>query len=186
MSSVLDIKELFNELDAFRLPPVEKWHPAKSVDIGLRIDHRGKWFYQDSPIQRHRISKLFSTVLRLEGREYYLVTPPAKYRIQVEDAPFTAVELQVRGNGKDQELFFRTNMDEVVLADADHPIIVTVDPENQEPSPYVMVRDGLKAKIVRSVFYELANLLVADPEAGIRENRAGVYSAGQFFLFGEV
>ncbi len=186
MNAVPDIRELFNELDAFRLPPVEKWHPAESVDIGLRIDHRGKWFYRNSPIQRHRISKLFSTVLRLEGEEYYLVTPPVKYRVRVEDVPFTAVELQVRGSGRTQNLFFRTNMDEVVLADLDHPVTVIVDPASQEPSPYILIRQGLKAKIVRSVFHELANLLVPDPEAGIRGNRIGVYSAGQFFLFGEV
>ncbi len=42
----------------------------------MRIGRDGTWFYQGSPINRIRLVKLFSTVLRREsdGR-YWLVTP---------------------------------------------------------------------------------------------------------------
>jgi hypothetical protein len=183
---VTDITSLFNQLDAFKLAPVEKWEPDVEVDIDIRIASNGEWLYQGSRIDRHRIVKLFSTVLRLEGKGYFLVTPPVKYRVQVDDAPFNAVELNRQGQGKMQNLFFRTNMDEVVLADSAHPITVKTDPQSNEPAPYITVRSNLKAKILRPIFYELADLLQPDPDKDAARNSVGVFSAGQYFQFGKV
>jgi len=183
-----DLKSLFNQLDAFRLAPVADWNPDVTVDIDIRIASNGEWYYQGSRIERHRISKLFSTVLRLEGDRYFLVTPPVKYQIQVDDVPFNAVELNRQGEGKMQNLYFRTNMDEVVLADKTHRITVKTNPGTGEPAPYITVRSNLRAKIVRPVFYELAQLLQPDPnpDSDLAEDSVGVFSAGQFFSFGTV
>ncbi len=94
--------------------------------------------------------KLLSSVLRLEtDGEYYLVTPVEKLRICVDDAPFVGVELQVEGQGREQRLVLRTNVDDIILVDADHPIRVVEDVISSEPSPYVMVRNGLEALISR-------------------------------------
>ena len=154
-----DFDNLFSQIKTFKKPPLEHWHPTKVVNIDLAIKANGEWFYQGTVIGRHRLVKLFSTVLRKDGDAYYLVTPQLKYVIDVEEVPFRAVELNQQKSGVDQKLYFRTNMDDVVLADANHPIIINVDENTQQPSPYITIRDGLQAKINRSVFYELVELL---------------------------
>src|SRR4051794_34310305 len=78
----------------------------------IRIDREGTWYYHGSPIRRPELVKLFSTVLRRdEVGDYWLVTPAERGRIQVDEVPFTAIGLTVRGDGDDQELIFRTNLD---------------------------------------------------------------------------
>lgn len=187
------LKPLFDQLQGFKIPPLECWHPRKSMDIGLRIAADGRWYHQGAVIGRRRLVKLFCSVLRLEenGR-YYLVTPGVKYPVAVDDAPFHAVELNRQGAGRAQNLIFRTNADDVVLADRAHPIRVKTNPASGHPSPHIEVRDGLQAKISRAVYYELAQLLEpaqsadGDDESGDAEDEKlfGVYSGGQFFPFG--
>ncbi len=184
-----DLNTLFEQLGALKPAPLDEWTPPKTVDIDIRITANGEWFYLESPIQRHRMVKLFSSVLRLEGEQYFLVTPPVKYRIQVNDVPFMAVEMnQVKEYGKEnkrQKLYFRTNMDEVVLASQTHPLSVITNPKTGEPAPYIMVRNNLKAKITRSVFHQLSALLQPAPNQADTTN-IGVFSAGEFFSFGSV
>jgi hypothetical protein len=158
--------------------------PALCGDIDLRIARDGTWFYHGSPIGRKPLVKLFASVLRRDAAgDYWLVTPAERCRIRVDDAPFTAVELSVARPGPNQELSFRTNIDEIVIAGPDHPIRVVVDPATGEPAPYVLVRDGLEALIVRAVFYDLVDLAVAREVAGAR--LLGVWSGGGFFPIGE-
>ena len=195
-----EIEQLFEQLRGFKIPPVAQWQPRETLDIGLRIAADGRWYYRESVIERRRIVQLFGSVLRLEpdGR-YCLVTPRLKYPVTVEDAPFQAVELHRQGSGRAQKLVFRTNLDDVVAAGRNHPIQVTTDPRSGQPSPYVEVRDGLRAKICRPVYYELAQLLepaapaargdadaadAADDKNETGGEMLGVYSAGVFFPFG--
>ena len=183
-----DLNVLFDQPEAFRLAPIDNWKPVRIIDIDIRIAANGDWFYLGSPVQRHRIVKLFSSVLRLEGDQYFLITPPVKYRIRVDDVPFIAVEMnQVKEQVKQKEiqkLYFRTNMDEVILADHIHPLTVITNAKNSEPSPYITVHSELKAKITRSVFYQLAELLQPDPNQSDATTTVGVFSAGEFFAFG--
>lgn len=152
-------------------------------EFGIHIARDGTWFYHGSPIGRKPLVKLFSSVLRRdEAGDYWLVTPAEKGRIEVEDVPFIAVALEVAGTGEDQVLTFRTNLDEIVEADADHPVRVSLDPETGEPSPYVMVRDRLEARINRPVYYQLVELAV-DGRDG-EEPVLGVWSKGRFFSLG--
>jgi len=150
----------------------------------IRIARDGTWFYRGSPIRRVEIARLFSTVLRrdADGR-YWLETPAERGTIEVEDAPFNAVELAVDGAGESMVLRFRTSVDEWVTAGPDHPIAVSFDAGTGEPSPYVRVRDGLDALIGRSVFYELAALAVPAQRDG--RTAMGVWSGGAFFELGE-
>ncbi len=154
-------------------------------DLTMRIARDGTWYYQGSPIGRRPLVKLFASVLRREpdGR-YWLVTPVERGTIEVEDAPFTAVEVTATGEGRDQCLEFRTNLDEMVVADEAHPIRVAHHPETGEPSPYIMVRDGLEARMLRPVFYELVALGEMRRIEG--EERLGVWSKGRFFSLGRV
>ena len=152
-------------------------------DLDMRIARDGTWFYQGTPIGRKPLVKLFSTVLRREpDGSYWLVTPVERGRIAVEDAPFTAVELTAAGKGRDQTLTFRTNVDDEVTADAAHPLRVAHDPETGEPRPYIMVRNGLEARLVRSVYYQLVELGEERREGGAMIY--GVWSKGRFFPLG--
>lgn len=153
-------------------------------DFDMRIARDGTWFYRGSPIERKPLVKLFSTVLRRESGEFWLVTPVERGRIQVDDAPFTAVEVTARGTGRDQELSFRTNLDDFVIADCEHPIRVSYHREAGEPSPYVLVRPGLEALILRPVFYHLVELGEVRSIDGM--DQLGVWSRGQFFPLGQL
>ena len=157
--------------------------PTLCGDIDMRIDRDGTWFYHGSPIGRKPLVKLFASVLRRdESGDFWLITPVEKARIQVDDAPFVAVEMSVSGSGPDQVLSFRTNIDEHVTAGRDHPLRVALDPVTAEPAPYILVRDGLEALIARAVFYDLVELGVEDADSGI----LGVWSGGVLFPFGPV
>ena len=159
--------------------------PEAEVDFGIRITRDGTWLHQGSPISRKPLMRLFSTVLRRdEAGDYWLVTPAERGRIEVEDAPFTAVELAVSGAGREQALTFRTNADDLVTADADHPIRVDHDPASGEPSPYVLVRDRLEALILRPVYYHLVELGVEEKVGG--DHLYGVWSKGSFFPLGRI
>lgn len=154
-------------------------------DFDMRIARDGTWFYRGSPINRRPLVKLFSSVLkRAESGEYWLVTPAERGRIQVDDAPFTAVEVDAAGANRDQALTFRTNLDEFVIADRDHPIRVSYHRGKGEPSPYILVRPGLEALILRPVFYHLVELGEVRKLDGIEQ--LGVWSGGEFFVLGKL
>ena len=149
----------------------------------IRIDRDGTWHYHGSPIRRLELSKLFSTVLRRdEAGDYWLVTPAERGRIQVDEVPFTAVGLTVSGDGPNQRLIFRTNLDAEVTAGPDHPIRVEEDDGTGEPRPYILVRDNLEARITRSVFYDLVER--AETREDGEEVQVGIWSMGTFFPLG--
>ena len=163
-------------------------------DFRMRIARDGSWHYQGSPIGRKELVCLFASVLKREADgSYWLETPVERGRIEVEDVPFVAVELTwghccgegacdsgtARKRPARQCLTFRTNLDEMVTADENHPIRVEIDPVTREPRPYVTVRPGLEARISRPVFYELVAL--AQPETVDGREVMGVWSQGVFF-----
>ena len=180
------IESLFDRLEPFKDQPIDRWHPEKWVDIDIRIDAQGAWFYQGSPITRERIAKLFSTVLRIEDGEYFLVTPAVKYRIQVDDVPFQIIELQKVGAQEVSELYLRSNMDDVVMIDLDHPVYRRQHNHRENPIPYVMVRNQLQARLSRSVFYELIDIAETQIDPHTNSEVMGIYSAGFFFPLGAV
>ena len=137
----------------------------------IRAD--GTWIHEGREIHRKSLAKLFSTVLKLEEDHYFLVTPSEKLRITVEDAPFIIVDMEANGTNRNQSIAFCTNFDEYVIADAIHPIFTRV--RNGETRPYAMIRSGLHALIVRSVYYRLAELVI-ETESGFK-----IWSAGTLF-----
>ncbi|WP_235830282.1 DUF1285 domain-containing protein [Algihabitans albus] len=150
-------------------------------DFDMKIARDGTWSYRGSPIGRKRLVKLFSSVLRREADgDYWLVTPVERGRIAVEDVPFIAEELVERGDGPERILAFRTNLDDWVEADTAHPLRILHDAESGEPTPYILVRDGLEARLARAVFYHLVELAVPQRDEEGRE-RLGVWSKGSFF-----
>jgi hypothetical protein len=154
------VESLFEEIERARrerrLPPVEKWQPAHVGSIDIRMARDGTWFHEGRPILRQPLVDLFATVLRREGDAYFLVTPGEKLRIQVEDVPFLGVRLTRDGAGPTQRLRLSTNVGDHVAIDAGHPIVMRE--HDGQAAPYVMVRAGLEARLVRSVYYELVEL----------------------------
>ncbi len=163
--------------------------PNLCGDFSMRIDRNGTWYYRGSPIGRHALVRLFSTVLRRDANGlYWLTTPVENGQIDVEDAPFIGVELIVEGAGRNQIIHIRTNVDDIVRIDKEHPLRVATAPDTGEPRPYVFVRKGLEARLARSVFYHLVDLGEAEV-AGLgdgSEGAFGVWSAGQFFPLGKM
>ncbi len=175
-----------------RVPIPESGTRRKPVDCGnlpFVIRRDGTWLYRGSPINRKELVCLFASVLkRADDGAFLLETPVERGRIEVEDAPFTAVELDWTGCGRDQRLTFRTNVDQLVTADAEHPIRVAHDLLTCRPTPYLRVREGaghwpLEARICRAVYYELAAL--AEPGQVHGRDVLGVWSCGCFFPLGE-
>ncbi len=159
-------------------------------NLPFLIRRDGTWLYRGSPIGRKELVCLFASVLKRAGDgSYWLETPAERGRIEVEDVPFVAVELDWTGSGRDQRLSFRTNIDEVVTADTEHPIRVAHDLLTCHPTPYLMVRPGdggpgIEARIGRAVYYELAAL--AEPGwIGCRRT-LGVWSCRRFFPLGDL
>lgn len=174
------LDSLVDAIVAPSLPPVHDWHPSLTRTVDIRIARNGDWFYEGSLIDRPRMVKLFSTVLRVdEDNQTYLVTPQERLQISVEDAPFTAVLVERHGAPEAPTLRFTTNVGDTVIADAQHPIHVTYSTSGGEPSPYLLVRDQLQALISRAVFYQLADW------AEEREGCLGVESAGVFMPLSE-
>ncbi len=161
------------------LPPVHLWNPDFCGDLDMRIARDGTWFYLGTPIGRKELVRLFSTILRRDGDDYFLVTPVEKVGITVEDAPFVAVDFEVSGSGTDQTLTFETNVGDVAAAGPRNPIRVERDPETGEPSPYILVRRNLEALIDRKSFYRLVEIGSHEEHEG--ESWFGVRSSGQFF-----
>ena len=173
---------------ALATPPPRR--PVECGDLPFLIRRDGTWLYRGSPIQRKELVCLFASVLRRDADgAFWLQTPAERGRIQVEDAPFVAVELDWGGAGRDQKLSFRTNTDQIVTASHDHPIRVAHDILTCEPTPYLQVRSGegslpIEARIGRAVYYELVALAVPCMCQG--RKMLGVWSCGRFFPLGEL
>ncbi len=169
-------------------PPARR--PVECGDLPFLIRRDGTWLYRGSPIGRKSLVCLFASVLTREpDGAFYLQTPAERGRIEVEDAPFLAVEMDWRGAGRDQILTFRTNCDHMISAGPEHPIRVAHDLLTCEPTPYLHLRPGrgaapIEARICRAVYYELVAL--AEPGLVLGRRMLGVWSCGRFFPLGEL
>ncbi|WP_419810100.1 DUF1285 domain-containing protein [Sphingomonas sp.] len=173
--SALSLAEVAQLVEERKLPPVERWNPTHCGDSEMRIARDGTWFHQGSPIGRPAMVRLFSTILRREpDGGFVLVTPVEKLDIEVEDAPFTAVEMKAEGEGRDARLAFRLNTGDLVTAGAEHPLRFAGTAD--EPRPYLHVRGGLEALVSRALYYDLAERALADGD-----DPPGVWSDGACF-----
>lgn len=163
---------------------------VESGNLPFLIRRDGTWLYRGTPIGRKELVCLFASVLtREDDGSFWLETPAERGRIEVEDAPFLAVELDWSGSGREQVLSFRTNIDQVVSAGPKHPMRIAHDILTCEPTPYIRLRPGkgtfqVEARIGRSVYYELMALAVPHFMSG--REMLGVWSGGMFFPLGEM
>jgi hypothetical protein len=164
-------------------PPMHLWNPPFCGDIDMRIAKDGTWFYQKTPIGRPALVKLFASILKREGDNYFLVTPVEKVGLIVEDVPFLAVELSIAQDAQGgQVLNFRTNVDDRIDAGLGHAL--RFEPEvTGGLRPYLHVRRELWAKVTRALFYDLVEL----GEERVVEGRPmfGIASGGAFFAMAD-
>ena len=171
----LSLAELQALIDQRRLPPVDQWNPEHCGHSGMRIARDGTWYHQGDPIRRPAMVRLLSTVLRREpdGR-HMLVTPVEKLEIDVEATAFRAVEMESEGEGEQRRIALRLDSGDAVILGHDHPLRLV--PDGKGPSPRVLVRHGLEAELARPVYYELAEIALAEGH-----QPPGVLSDGAFF-----
>ena len=161
-------------------PVVVALQPDASTGPPIWIDKDGGWHSRYGPITRRRVLKLYGKALRRDGyRKYSLAAPCDNLRVEVEDAPFIAVQLTGDPEGPDRNLCLRTNLDEEVTIGRENPLRFERDADNGGLIPYVLLRDGLEARCSRSVAFELAALATEEVYGGVQH--LGLWSAGVFF-----
>jgi hypothetical protein len=163
MTAVDDLFAQLTQLSSQQsYPPVHLWHPEHEGSIDIRIDADGTWYHEGGRIARHALVKLFSGILRKDADGYCLVTPAERLSIVVEDVPFIAIDAEQGEGPQGPELIFTTNVGDYVTADAEHPIWIAGN--EQQPRPYVMVRDNLAALISRPLYYRLVEACSEDAD----------------------
>jgi hypothetical protein len=157
-----------------KLPPVDKWDPERCGHSGMRIARGGTWYHEGAPIRRPAMVRLFATVLRREsdGR-HMLVTPVEKLEIDVESTAFRAVEMSTEGAGEARKIALKLDSGDALVIGPDHPLVLVDD---ERLSPRVAVRHGLEAELSRPVYYELAEIALAEGR-----EPPGIWSSGAFF-----
>jgi hypothetical protein len=170
--SLADLQTL---IDQRRLPPVDRWHPERCGHSGMRIARDGTWYHEGEPIRRPAMVRLFSTVLRREpdGR-HVLVTPAEMLDIEVESTAFRAVDMRSEGQAEGRRVLFGLDSGDAVVLGADHPLRVVAT--ERGPSPRIVIRHGLEAELSRPLYYELAEIALAEGA-----EPAGIWSDGVFF-----
>lgn len=175
----VSLAELQRLIDERQLPPVDRWDPPWCGDSGMRIAADGAWHHNGSPIARPAMVRLFSTILRREpdGR-HVLVTPVEKLGIEVERTAFRAVDMTTEGSGEERRIALALDSGDAVIVGPEHPLMVVEDANG--PSPRVLVRHGLEAELSRPIYYELAEIALAEGA-----DPPGVWSEGRFFPLGQ-
>ncbi|MBA3668283.1 MAG: DUF1285 domain-containing protein [Sphingomonas sp.] len=156
-------------------PPVDRWNPQHCGDSEMRIARDGRWYHQGAPIDRPAMVRLFSTVLRREpDGSHVLVTPVEKLTIEVEATAFRATQMTIEGEGESRRIGLTLDSGDGLIVGSDHPLTVLETADG--PSPRVAVRFGLEAELSRPLYYELAEIALAEAH-----DPPGVWSDGRFF-----
>lgn len=173
------IEKSLQKINVKAVAPVESWNPKFCGNLDIRIAKDGSWFYEGSRINRINLVKLFSSILKKEGNNYFLVTPVEKIGITVDFAPFVATSMNFFHRGKTQKISFSTNVGEEFELNYSHPIRIDFNPNTNEPHPYVSVRTNLEALIDRKSFYRFIDLGSVENYKG--QEWFGVWSNNCFF-----
>ncbi|MCY7270953.1 MAG: DUF1285 domain-containing protein [Sphingomonas bacterium] len=170
--SLTDLAKLIGERSH---PPVDRWNPDHCGNSDMRIAADGTWYHLGSPITRPAMVRLFSTVLRREpDGTHLLVTPVEKLTIEVEVTAFRAIAMTSEGQGDKRTIAFELDSGDAIILGPDHPL--TIGQDLHGPSPRLAVRYGLEALIARPLYYELAEIALAEAN-----EPPGVWSNGAFF-----
>ena len=125
----------------------------------IKIKSNGEWLYQNNLIKKKSLIKLFSSVLVADEKgNFYLETPAEKGKIEVEDSPFVITTFVIKDLNKNQEIIFKTNIDEEIILSKKNPLFYKKTKKGF--IPYIVLRKNINAKILRTVYYQLINKFV--------------------------
>ena len=154
----MTLTQIAAHITAQRSAPVERWHPAETLDSGMDIRADGSWWHNGAPIGRPAMVRAFAGLLmRDKDGAHWLVTPQDRQSIRVADAAFIAVDVARKSDDSGESaLVFRLNTDELVIAGPDHPIAARGDADT--PAIYLGVRHGCEARLNRSTWGQLVDI----------------------------
>lgn len=135
-----------------KVPPVDLWNPEYCGEMDIVIKSDGSWYYNGTVFKRPALVKLFASVLKKEGDEYFLVTPVEKVKITVEEEPFVVTQWQWLDDDN-KVMSLTTNLEDQFVLDTEHPVSIT-----ENGGLAVLVRRNLSAKIHRNVYYQWIEL----------------------------
>ena len=183
MPDFLEQAEHLQQTYQRKLPPVHLWNPPLSGKLDMRIAKNGSWYYLGGEIKRQALADLFSSILKKEGEDYFLVTPVEKWKIDVEDAPFVVTEFehQLANDDKQEYFVFTTLNGNRVVAGKDNPLWMEKKQNIQQAQPYLLIRDGMPGLVHRNVYYQLIEIALAREQGG----KVGIWSGGEFFSLEE-
>jgi len=161
----MDLSGLQTQLSGLKHYPIEQWHPPFCGSIPMHIARDGQWLYQQSAINRIELVRLFAAILSCQHGRYFLTTPAEKVEISVADAPFLLVACHwlSQPNGPAQ-LQLTSSVGESYLISAEFPVQLQSDPLTGDQLPYLQLPRGLHAKFARSLYYELVEAALAQPQ----------------------
>ena len=108
--------------------------------------------------------------------------------------------MDIEGEGIDQSVHFSTQVGDCFTLSQEHALRLSYN-EKDEPAPYIHVRNGMEAKLNRSVYYEFVDHLIELEDSVPKDKQIkqsghsvssikqdglpamGVWSAGRFFIF---
>ena len=135
-----------------KFPPVDRWNPELCEGQEFFIDREGDWFYNNSPIKNKKLINLFSTVIRKDDNNYFLVTPVEKVPVKVELAPYKVIDFEISKNNI--KLFTNMNYD-FVLNELNTTRLIAY---NNSEIPLVHVRNNIEGFFDRNIYYKLVDL----------------------------
>lgn len=149
----MSISKIQKNLEGYNnFPPVELWNPALCEGQEFYIDREGEWFYNKSPIKNKKLLNLFSTVLRKDKNEYFLVTPVEKVPVKVELAPYKIIDFEVN----DEKVKLITNLNFQFILDKTNT--TRLINHNDSLIPLVNVRSNIEGFFNRNTYYKLVDL----------------------------
>jgi len=141
------------DLDKVQTYPIDKWNPPLSGDIDIRITKVGRWIHEGGEIKRKTLVRLFASLVKQEGDEFFLVTPVEKWKITVEDTALHVISLvgesktgvsAVLSNGQIEPLNSHSKIKLTKLDENDIPVLATAQ--------------GLSARFLRTAYYQLLEM----------------------------
>lgn len=149
----MSITKLANDLQGQRkkFPPVNEWNPELCEGQEFFINREGDWFYNKSPIKNNKLVNLFSTVLRKDSEDYYLVTPVEKVLVRVDLAPYKIIDFKIN----DKSIILQTNLNyDFELNDVNTTKLIK---DNNTSIPIVNVRNNIEGFFNRNTYYKLVD-----------------------------
>ena len=149
----MSISKIANDLKNQKsFPPVDSWNPQLCEGQEFFINREGEWFYNNSPIKNNKLVNLFSTVLRRDIDDYYLITPFEKVLVKVELAPYKIIDFDL----SDNNVKLITNLNYEFFLDKNNS--TRLIRHDTTMIPLVIVRKNLEGFFNRNTYYKLIDI----------------------------